>query len=250
MQATSAPRAATSSTASYITTPGPVLHDISHVHCDGESCDNHNMFEINYNRQLTSSMSHNCASELPAHYLKHWGLLVDTGAYVSVAPKHFAPEVPLEPVPHPIQLLTATSTPIKIYGTKTVLLVTGRLSFHVRFYITDVKQTLLGLQDILQGDLQLTLWDIHSSTIKKNDVEEPLLFHDKHFYVEALVLPQDHQLNYLWLHHLQNQLFHTITTVYYTTGDGEVHEQVGEAQLHVATSHHNYRQKKKDYYTS
>ena len=28
------PRAATSSTASYITTPGPVLHDISHVYCE------------------------------------------------------------------------------------------------------------------------------------------------------------------------------------------------------------------------
>ena len=84
--------------------------------------------------------------------MKHWGLLVDTGAYVSVAPKDFAPEVLLEPVLHPIQLLTATSTPFKIYGTKTVLLVSGRLSFHVGFYITDVKQTLLGLQDILQGD--------------------------------------------------------------------------------------------------
>ena len=220
MQTTSTPRAATSSTASYIATPGPVLHDASHVRCDGESYDSHNMLEINNNRQLTSSMNHNYARELPAHYLKHWGLLVDTGAYVSVAPKHFAPEVPLEPVPHPVQLLTATSTPIKIYGTKTVLLVTGRLSFHVRFYITDVKQTLLGLQDILQGDTQLTLRDIHSSTIKKNDVEEPLLFHDKHFHVEAFVLPQDHQLNYLWLHYLQNKLFRSTTTVYYTTGDG------------------------------
>ena len=50
------------------------------------------MLEINYNRQLTSNMNHNYARELPAHYLKHWGLLVDTGAYVSVAPKHFAPD--------------------------------------------------------------------------------------------------------------------------------------------------------------
>ena len=150
---------------------------------------------------------------------------------MSVAPKHFAPEVLLEPVPHPVQLLTATSTPIKIYGKKTVLLVTGRLSFHVRFYITDVKQTLLGLQDILQGDIQLNLRDTYTSTIQKGDVEEPLLFHDKHFYVEALVLPQDHKLNCLWLHYLQSKLFRATTTVYYTTGDGEVHEQAGEAQL-------------------
>ena len=53
----------------------------------------------------------------------------------------------------------------------------------------------------------------------------------KHFYVEALVLLQDHQLNYLWLRYLQSKLFRTTTTVYYTTGEGEVHEQVGEAQL-------------------
>ena len=93
-------------------------HPPPHVHCEEEVYDYNNTLEINYNRQLTSSMNHNYARELPSHYLKHWGLLVDTGAYVSVAPKHFAPEVPLEPVPHPVQLLTATSTPIKIYGTK------------------------------------------------------------------------------------------------------------------------------------
>ena len=231
MQSTTAPRAATSSTASYITTPGPVLHDISHVHCEGADDYNHGILKINYNKQLTNGMNHEYARELPAHYLKHGGLLVDTGAYVSVAPKHFAPEVLLEPVPHPVQLLTATSTPIKIYGTKTVLLVTGRLSFHVRFYITDVKQTLLGLQDILQGDIQLNLRDTYTSTIQKDGVEEPLLFHDKHFYAEALVLPQDHKLNYLWLHYLQSKLFRTTTTVYYATGDGEVHEQAGEAQV-------------------
>ena len=104
-------------------------------------------------------MNPDYARELPAHYLKHWGLLVDTGAYVSVAPRHFAPEILLEPVLHPLQLLTATSTPIKIYRTKTVLLVSGKLSFYVHFYITDAKQTLLGLQDIPQGDIQLNLRD-------------------------------------------------------------------------------------------
>ena len=147
MQATTAPRAATSSTASYITTPGPVLHDISHVYCEEiDDYHKHNVLESNYNQRLTNGMNPDYARDLSAHYLKHWGLLGDTGAYVSVAPRHFAPEVLLEPVLHLVQLLTATSTPIKIYGTKTVLLVSGRLSFHVRLYITDVKQTLLGLQ--------------------------------------------------------------------------------------------------------
>ena len=41
------------------------------------------------------------------------------------------------------------------------------------FYIADVKQTLLGLQGILQGDTQLNLRDTYTSTIQKGDVEEP-----------------------------------------------------------------------------
>ena len=117
MRATAAPRAATSSTASYITTPGPVLHDISHVYC--EKIDDYymcNVLEINYNQQLTNGMNPDYARELPAHYLKHWGLLVDTGAYVSVAPRRFAPEVLLEPVLHPVQLLTPASTPSRSTG--------------------------------------------------------------------------------------------------------------------------------------
>ena len=146
--------------------------DISHVYCEEVDDYKHNVLEINYNQQLTNSMNPDYARELPAHYLKHWGPLVDTGAYVSVAPRHFAPEVLLEPVLHSVQLLTTTSTPIKIYGTKTVLLVSERLSFYVRFYITDVKQTLLGLQDTLQGDIQLNLRDTHTSTIQNGDVEE------------------------------------------------------------------------------
>ena len=232
MQATTAPRGPTPSTASYISTPGPILHDISNVYCEELSehyCSN--TFEVNYSQQITDSMNPAHARELPAHYIKHWGLLVDTGAYVSVARKCFAPEAPLEPILQPVRLLTATSAPIKVYRTKTVLLVSGKLSFYLRFYITDVKQTLLGLHDILQRDIQLNLRDTYSSTIQKGEVEEPLLFHDKHFYVEALVLPQDYNLNYLWLNYLQSTLFRDTTMVYYTTGDGEAREQTGEAQL-------------------
>ena len=83
MQASTAPRP-TPSTASYISTPGPVLHDISHVYCEELSDHYSNPLEVNYNQQINPDY----ARELPAHYLKHWGLLVDTGAYVSVAPRH------------------------------------------------------------------------------------------------------------------------------------------------------------------
>ena len=52
-QATTAPRAPTPSTASYISTPGPVLHDISHVYCE-ELSDHYcsNPLEVNYNQQI------------------------------------------------------------------------------------------------------------------------------------------------------------------------------------------------------
>ena len=126
MQATTAPRTTTASTTSYISTSGPILHDISHVYCEElDAYYNSNVLEINYNQQLTNGMNPDYVRDLPAHYLKHWGLLVDTCAYVSVAPWHLAPEVVLEPVLHPVQLLTATSAPFKVYGTKTVLLVSG-----------------------------------------------------------------------------------------------------------------------------
>ena len=65
MQATTALRAATSSTASYITTPGPVLHNISHVYCEEIDDYNHNVLEINYNQQLTNGMNPDYACTLP-----------------------------------------------------------------------------------------------------------------------------------------------------------------------------------------
>ena len=76
--------------------------------------------------------------------------MIDTGAYVSVAPLHFVPDISLETVDYDIKLLTATSTPIKVHGTKTVLLVSGKVSLYVRFYVADVKKILLGLHDALQ----------------------------------------------------------------------------------------------------
>ena len=119
MQATTAPRQLQQ--AQHPTSiHGPILHDISHVH-----------------QQLTNGVNPDYVCDLPAHYLKHWGLLDDTGAYVSVAPGHFASEVPLEPVLHPVQPLTATSPPS---SGQRLCSCFSKLSFYVRFYITDVSR--------------------------------------------------------------------------------------------------------------
>ena len=72
-----------------------------------------------------------------------------------------------------------------------LLLASGRVSLYVQFYITGVKKTLLGLQDVQKGGVLLNFRDGHISAIQKEEVEEPRPFHNTHFYLEALVLPQD-----------------------------------------------------------
>ena len=47
-----------------------------------------------------------------------WGILVDTGAATSVAPKSFASDIELSPAPATIQLTTATGKAVRIYGLK------------------------------------------------------------------------------------------------------------------------------------
>ena len=112
-----------------------------------------------------------------------------------------------------------------------------------------MKQTLLGLQDIVQGDIQLNLRNTHTSTIQKGDVEEPLLFHDKHFDIEALVLLQDHKLNYLWLHTYRVSCFAALRLSTPLETEKYVSKLVRHNYLKAA-SHRNYFQKKNDYYVS
>ena len=72
-------------------------------------------------------------------------IMIDTGAYVSVAPQHFAPEIPLLTVDYDIKLLTATDYPMNVYSAKTVLLL------YARFYINRREEDpLLGLHNVLQ----------------------------------------------------------------------------------------------------
>ena len=59
------------------------------------------------------------------------------------------------------------------------------------------------------------------------------------------MLPQDHNLNYLWLRYLQSKSFCDTTTQL------EMEKYMSKPVKHnypKEASHHNYRQKKKDYY--
>ena len=86
-----------------------------------------------------------------------WGILVDTGAAVSLAPVSFAPETELSPLESTLQLKTVTGKEIKAYGRKTVHLVGRELSFAISFVIADVEHALLGLDVFLREQLSM-IW--------------------------------------------------------------------------------------------
>ena len=88
---------------------------------------------------------------------KTWGILVDTGAATSVAPKSFASHIELSPVPPTLQLTTATGKAIETYGLRRVHLHSQGLNFEVAFVIADVVTPLLGLDTMLHESLSLHL---------------------------------------------------------------------------------------------
>ena len=84
-----------------------------------------------------------------------WGILVDTGAATSVAPQSFASHIELSPAPSTFQLTTATGKEVQIYGLKTVHLQSRDLSLEFTFVIADVLTPLLGLDTMIQKQLEL-----------------------------------------------------------------------------------------------
>ena len=78
-----------------------------------------------------------------------WGILVDTGAAISLAPPGFAQQSELMPVESTLQLRSANGSLIETYGRKLVQLVGSELCLHVNFVIANVGQALIGM-DVLQ----------------------------------------------------------------------------------------------------
>ena len=83
------------------------------------------------------------------------GILVDTGAATSVAPKSFASDIELSPAPSTLQLTTATGKTVRTYGLKKVHLQSRGLSLEVTFVIADVVTPLLGLDSMIKDSLSL-----------------------------------------------------------------------------------------------
>ena len=115
-----------------------------------------------------------------------WGILVDTGAATSVAPKGFASHIELSPVPPTLQLTTATGKAIETYGLRRVHLHSQGLSFEVAFVIADVVTPLLGLDSMLHESLSLHVGQNSKHYLVAPGGERTQLEHKgKHLYLIA-----------------------------------------------------------------
>ena len=94
------------------------------------------------------SPKHNNNNSILGQDLKNkaaWGILIDTGAAMSLAPVSFAPEAELSPLECTLNLRTLDGKAITAYGRRTVQLVGQQLSFEVSFVIADVVHVSLGM---------------------------------------------------------------------------------------------------------
>ena len=84
-----------------------------------------------------------------------WGILVDTGAAISLAPPGFAQQSELMPAESTLQLRAANGSLIDIFGRRTVELKTPNLSLLVSFVIASVTQPLIGMDILCANQLGL-----------------------------------------------------------------------------------------------
>ena len=74
-----------------------------------------------------------------------WGILIDTGAAMSLAPVSFAPEAELIPLESTLHLRNLDGRAITAYGRRTVEIRGSQLSFKASFVIADVEDVSLGM---------------------------------------------------------------------------------------------------------
>ena len=84
-----------------------------------------------------------------------WGILIDTGAAVSLAPVGFAQNTELSPLECTLQLRSLDGNLIQAYGRRTVHLRGAQLSLTVSFVIADVVHASLGMDAFVTNQLSL-----------------------------------------------------------------------------------------------
>ena len=147
--------------------------ELEHMQCTAGSLDDEDdSFEeedralgsLEAQPQATTSLpacrfpKHNNNTSILGQDLKNkaaWGILIDTGAAMSLAPVSFAPEAELSPLESTLQLRNLTGKAITAYGRRTVQLVGQQLSFSVSFVIADVEHVSLGMDILVKEQLSM-----------------------------------------------------------------------------------------------
>ena len=132
-----------------------------------KACQNNSLGrEGQYLGSLESVTQTQQACRFPSHYNTSnlgigtkntavWGILVDTGAAISLAPKSFAQNSELSPFESTLQLRSVTGEVIQAFGRRTVQLVCSNFCFCVSFVIANVQHALLGMDALKTNQLSL-----------------------------------------------------------------------------------------------
>ena len=115
-----------------------------------------------------------------------YGILIDTGAAISLAPMSFAPEVKLSPVESTLHLRSVTGKAITAFGRSNVQLVGSELSFSVSFVIADVEHALLGMDIFMAHQLSMIRSSLNEHyLVNKAGAKTQLQQRGHHLYIEA-----------------------------------------------------------------
>ena len=136
-----------------------------------------------------------------------WGILVDTGAATSVAPRSFASDIELSPAPSTLQLTTATGQAIETY-----------VSLEVSFVIADVATPLLGLDIKIKDRLSLQVEHDAQHVLVNPAGDRTQLEHmGRHLYMIAC--PSQHGLSQCFIGNLSQGIG-------FLREDKELHEKM------------------------
>ena len=115
-----------------------------------------------------------------------WGILVDTGAAMSLAPWDFAQHIELRPFESTLQLRTITGEAIQAFGRRTVQLTGANMSFQVSFVIASVQHAVLGMDALQQNQLGLLRTNFQQyHLVNKAGAAIQLKTHGHLLYIEA-----------------------------------------------------------------
>ena len=115
-----------------------------------------------------------------------WGIMIDTGADISLAPMSFAPTTELSPLESTLQLRSVTGKAIPAFGRRIVNMIGSQLSFRVSFVIAEVEHALLGMDIFMQEELSLQR-SINNEHYLVNKAGERTQLQQRghHLYIEA-----------------------------------------------------------------